>query len=291
MSKVPALLITGLLLAGLHVVTGALAAFQQCGSSQVGPEPLPGENVDAICDGDKDPRNAFVKPVVSGTGGSQRIGTSSGITYVPYDRLTTGADGQPCVTTGYTQLGSSPGDVAPDPFADQIQGAGGYNNVYAEYPPCPEQPRQPAQPAPAETRASTAARYWERIALPRPQPTIAPGRAITGKTAYLETRGAVAHTYTNETVFGTLRIDAVGSYTISWGDGETSGPYAYEGKPWPSGQIKHEYVNIGTYDILVTERWTATWSLGGERGVLRTLQTVGRIDDFPVEQIQAVIGR
>lgn len=284
------LLITGVLLAQFSPMSGAVAALQQCGSSQVGPQPMPGENVDAICDGDKGPRNAVVEPVVSEGGRSQRTGNStSGVTYVSYDRLTTGADGQPCVTTGYTQLGSFPNDVAPDPSADQIGGAGGYNNVYAEYPPCPERPLAPGQSMPVETRASVAARYWERVPLPRPQPMIAPGRAITGKAAYLETRGEVAHTYNNETVFGTLRIDAVGTYTISWGDGETSGPHAYEGKPWPSGQITHEYLKVGTYDILVTERWTASWSLGGERGVLRTLQTIGRIDDFPVEQIQAVV--
>jgi len=41
----------------------------------------------------------------------------------------------------------------------------------------------------------------------------------------------------------------------------------------------------------VTEKWSATWRLGGKSGTLRTLQTTGRIDNFPVEQIQAVIGR
>ena len=63
------------------------------------------------------------------------------------------------------------------------------------------------------------------------------------------------------------------------------------GKPWPDGQITHQYLKVGIYDIVVTERWTATWNFAGESGVLRTLQTTGRIEDFPVEQIQAVIGR
>jgi len=43
--------------------------------------------------------------------------------------------------------------------------------------------------------------------------------------------------------------------------------------------------------VVVTERWAATWRLGGQGGTLRALQTTGRIDDFPVQQIQAVIGR
>jgi hypothetical protein len=136
-----------------------------------------------------------------------------------------------------------------------------------------------------------AMRYWERIPLPKPQPRIAPGRAITGKLAYLETRGEVGHTYTNDTVFGPLVIVAKGAYTVDWGDGEETGRYPFEGKPWPEGEITHDYLQVGTYDIVVTERWTATWSLAGEAGVLRSLQTTGRIDDFPVEQIQAVIGR
>jgi hypothetical protein len=136
-----------------------------------------------------------------------------------------------------------------------------------------------------------ARRYWEEIPLPRPQPRIAPGRAITGKVAYLETNGVTRHVYTNSTLFGALEIVATGSYTVDWGDKRTSGPYAFEGKPWPDGRITHEYQEVGNYDVVVTERWTATWRLGGQSGVLRELRTTGRIDGFPVEQIQAVIGR
>ena len=137
-----------------------------------------------------------------------------------------------------------------------------------------------------------AMRYWEQVPLPKPAPHIAPGRAITGKVAYLETRGAVARTYTNPTtMYGQLIIVATGSYEVNWGDGTTTGPHAFEGKAWPDGRIIHDYLEIGSYDIVVTERWSATWSLGGESGLLRTLQTSGRIDDFPVEQIQAVIRR
>lgn len=136
-----------------------------------------------------------------------------------------------------------------------------------------------------------ARRYWERIPLPKPQPAIAPGRAITGKLAYLETRGETTRTYTNATVFGSLEIVASGTYSVDWGDGQKSGPFAFEGKAWPEGRITHEYIDVGSYDVVVTERWTATWRLAGESGALRTLQTTGRIVDFPVEQIQAVVGR
>ena len=225
---------------------------------------------------------------VSGVAGS---GSPSGprITYVPYDRLSTGPDGQGCVTTGYVVEGTTPSDgVTTDPVTQNILDIHG---LPLEYPPCPEQPRAPGQPVPVETPSMLARRYWERIPLPRPRPSIAPGRAITGKLAFLETNGEVGHTYTTGTVLGQLDIVARGAYIIDWGDGSTSGPHDSEGRPWPNGTITHDYLGVGSYDIVVTERWTATWRLGGESGVLRTLQTTGRIDDFPVEQIQAVIGR
>ncbi|MCA1704506.1 MAG: hypothetical protein LC808_15090, partial [Actinobacteria bacterium] len=135
--------------------------------------------------------------------------------YVPYNRLSTGPDGQPCATTGYVEEAVAPRDerllIDPNPLESNIPITGHYLSILETYPPCPEQPRAPGTPAPVETRAMVAARYWERVPLPKPMPTIAPGRAITGKLAYLETRGEIAHTYNNDTVFGPLRINATGS--------------------------------------------------------------------------------
>jgi hypothetical protein len=223
------------------------------------------------------------------TGRPPSGGSSPQKRYLPYDKLTTAPDGQPCMTTGYHEEGTVPTDGVPaNPAYPQPYI---YANLAESYAPCPEQPRQPGQPAILETPSMVAARYWERIPLPKPRPTIAPGRAITGKLAYLETRGQTTDVYTSNTVLGALSIVATGYYTVDWGDGTTSGPHRYEGKPWPDGQITHEYQDVGTYDIVVTERWTSSWQLGGQSGVLRELRTTGRIDNFPVEQIQAVIGR
>ncbi len=138
------------------------------------------------------------------------------------------------------------------------------------------------------TPQEVAEEFWQEVPLPKPQPHIAPGRAITGKTAYLETNGETAHSYTRETPLGTLQLHARGEYYVDWGDGEKTGPYAFEGGPWPNGRITHVYINVGTYDIVVTEKWQAPWTMGGEQGTLSGLETVGRIDNFPVEQIQAV---
>lgn len=227
-----------------------------------------------------------------GTAASGR-GKSSGstVSYVAYNRLTMGTDGRPCITTGYVEESGTPSDMAPDPNQNHTEVLNG-SNLTGQYPPCPQQPRAPGQADPVMTRTMVAELAWEqRVPLPKPAPSIAPGRAITGKLAYLETKGQLSHTYTEDTVFGPLYITARGSYTVAWGDGVTTGPHGFEGLPWPSGQITHDYIDVGAYDIVVTEKWTATWSLDGESGVLRTLQTTGRIDDFPVAQIQAVIGR
>jgi hypothetical protein len=143
-----------------------------------------------------------------------------------------------------------------------------------------------------ETATTFAMRYWQSVPLPKPQPYIAPGRAITGMFAYLETRGATTHTFTEpDTPFGLLTVVATGRYYVDWGDGTRTGPHSAEGGPWPDGKIKHEYIHIGAYDVVVTERWTATWNFGDQSGTLDELRTVGRIDDFPVQQIQAVVLR
>jgi hypothetical protein len=189
--------------------------------------------------------------------------------------------------TAWAQEGTTPSDLlGNDPITRGIRDIHG---LPLEYPPCPIQPRAPGQPAEVETPSMIARRLWELAVLPQPRPRIAPGRAITGKTAYLETRGDTSYTQATPTAFGQLRIDATGSYIVDWGDGIATGPFGIEGTPWPGGQITHEYQDVGTYDVAVTERWTATWSLGGQTGVLRTLQTSGRIEDFPVEEIQAVV--
>jgi hypothetical protein len=231
---------------------------------------------------------------VGSTGRSQPVETTrslgaGSIRYLPYDRLATGSDGQPCMTTGYYEQGTTPNDGVPanpsnpQPFI--------YANLADSYAACPETPRAPGVAAPVETPRMVAARVWLRAPLPRPQPSIAPGRAITGKTAYLTTGGRTSDVLHEDTVLGHLELTAQGRYFVDWGDGTTTGPYTFEGTAWPNGRISHEYQHVGSYQVVVTEEWSGTWRLAGESGVLSVVRTVGRIVDFPVEQIQAVIGR
>lgn len=207
--------------------------------------------------------------------------------WLPYDKLTTGPDGQPCMTTGYYEEGTSPTDgvpanpANPQPFI--------YANLAESYPPCPETPRAAGQAAPVETPRMIAARYWQQVPLPKPDPSIAPGRAITGKAAYLVTGGQITDTFRENTVYGILELTAVGRYFVDWGDGTKSGPFPFKGEPWPHGQITHEYQKVGIYDVVVTEHWSGIWRLSGQSGVLAEVQTAARINDFPVQEIQAVI--
>lgn len=230
-------------------------------------------------------------PAVRSTsaGGSSNTSSGNGIRYTPYDTVSVAPDGSPCIGTGYVPEGQP----IPRPvrgISDTEQTPGSISSIYDTAPPCPA-PSPFAGAAQLETPAMVARRYWEQRTLPAPRPTIAPGRAITGKLAYLETRGQLRDVNEADTVLGRLSVIASGEYTIDWGDGTTTGPYAFEGQPWPHGEITHDYLNVGHYDIVITERWTATWSLAGQTGVLRELRTVGSIENFPVDQIQAVVGR
>ena len=123
---------------------------------------------------------------------------------------------------------------------------------------------------PLETPEHYVERYWEEVPLPTPQPYIAPGRAITGMFAYLETRGTTSHTY-SEPQYALRaadgRRDRAGT-TSTGATGRGLGPIPLRAGRGPTGEIKHEYIHVGTYDVVVTERWSATWSFGGRSGTL-----------------------
>ena len=277
-----ALLASGAPLPG-YAVDDVLVRTEECGNTPNGGVILCAFDAD----GNIVSVSTSVVPINLST--TRSVGTSPAKRYVPYDRVVPLPDGGFCVTTAYREEGVTPSDgISTAPGAHP--GGNGFNDFY-NLAPCPARPAVQGEAAPIETAAMIAARYWEQIPLPIPRPAIAPGRAITGKLAYLETNGETNRKYTSTSVAGELEIQATGTYTVNWGDGTTTGPHSFEGKPWPNGMITHDYVDVGKYGIIVTERWTATWRLGGSSGTLRTLQTQGRIDNFPVEQIQAVIAR
>ena len=159
------------------------------------------------------------------------------------------------------------------------------------FPNCPAP--APGVRQPAIDPGTLAVRFWRTIPLPVPRPTIPPGYAVTGKTAYLVTNGTTAPSvYRDNTPLGQLTIQATGTYVVDWGDGTQpvwTGPYAAEGQSWPSGHITHTFDIAGTYTVAVQEDWTATWHLAGATGTLNGLHTTATIPNFAVRQLQAVI--
>ena len=68
---------------------------------------------------------------------------TSSVRYVAYQRLTTDADGRPCVTTGYVAEGTAPTDDLSTAFGAH-PGGNGFNN-YFDFEPCPARPAVPGR--------------------------------------------------------------------------------------------------------------------------------------------------
>ena len=143
--------------------------------------------------------------------------------------------------------------------------------------------------------ATTVAWSFIRQATPPPsEPHIAPGYAITGKRAFLETRGPKTGAQTFDTLLGPLTITfEATSYTVDWGDGSgiDTGPFPIPGAPYPDGKATHVYTHARAYDVIVKTNWVAHWSVANESGNLEGLSRTERIDGFSVRQLQAVRDR
>jgi hypothetical protein len=215
-------------------------------------------------------------------------------------RVETGPDGRPCWR----------GSAADAPNGD---GGGAQQRADRDYlaqshgaalPPCPgqdvagaptasdigAQPAGPAAAAPGSARPPTTTDADVSHALGSPQPRIEPGRAIAGKTAYLEIDGTARRSFTiaDRTGGPDVHVDATPRYRVDWGDGtvvETSSG----GGPWPNGDVTHTYQRAGHYDVVVTAEWTGRWATaGGDGGDLDGITTAGRITGFPVTEVQPV---
>ncbi len=218
-------------------------------------------------------------PVAATPGAPATTIPAANIISVP--SLATNPTGQPCVNFN-TVTGPN---LANSPAQNSAEQLG--VNLVGQYGLCPN---AAVPPALALNPAVLAAQFWQTIPLPVPKPSIPPGYALTGKLAYLVTAGTVSPpAYREQTPLGPLQIVARGDYTVSWGDGATSGPYRIEGLAYPNGVITHTYEDVGSYTVAVHETWSATWTLGGAGGTLEQLGTDGTIPVLPARQVQAVI--
>ncbi|MGH9176933.1 MAG: hypothetical protein ACRD0N_00045 [Acidimicrobiales bacterium] len=144
---------------------------------------------------------------------------------------------------------------------------------------------------PSTSPRDVAFSFVRDIVPPGPDPWIAPGFALTGKLAFLETRSPTQVPDQYDTPLGTLSVVLKATmFAVDWGDESTTddGPFAAPGEPWPHGAARHSYTTVGRYDVVVTQSWDAEWQLSGERGVVRGLTSTGGLDDFEVRQLQAV---
>jgi hypothetical protein len=192
-------------------------------------------------------------------------------------------DGSLCIATAVVSVPGGPNSA----LAAEAEQA--WLRLLRTYHLCPGA----TSPGPSVTAFAEA--FIRTIALPVPRPRIAPGSAITGKRAYLETRSTLTPPdVVQPTPFGPLDVAITGEYFVHWGDeadlGEFAGPFETEGHAWPDGTITHTWDRAGTDTIVVEARWTATWQLGPDHGVLTGLQTTATIAGFPVQSLQAVIG-
>lgn len=165
-----------------------------------------------------------------------------------------------------------------------------YLQALATTPPCPD---PVGVAAVASTPTIEAARFWQQMDLPTLDPRIAPGKAIVGLPAYLETGGAPSVTDGGDTPFGPLTITASRSITVAWddGSGSTTGPHAGSGGRHPDGDITWVYGRSGPRNVAVTQTWTATWVVGDASGTFTGRGTTSTLFGFPVEQVQAVRNR
>lgn len=200
-------------------------------------------------------------------------GFAATVTYWGFDEA-----GNSCVTEVAAVLGSAEEAEAANRSSGQRD--------WVLPPVCPSGVETPfVLPSPEEV----ALEFWRQVQLPAPAPAIAPGFAITGKTAYLESNAQPTAPFRFDTPLGPLQIDASAQLSVDWGDGR--GPVAYDslGGPWPDGEVTNVYGDAGVVDVVVTQDWTARWSVAGATGTLGGLRTTGTIPGFEVREVQAVI--
>jgi hypothetical protein len=225
-------------------------------------------------------------PGQAGSGGGAQGGNrSSGGASQPvfrgrYPVLSAAPDGTTCIDTA-TRTFPSQGEATSFELGQELR----WRTLVAEYSLCPN------AVVPQQSPAVLAEVFWGEVLLPHPAPKIDPGWALTGRLAFLETRAPMTQSFTRDTPLGPLTITATGEFLVDWGDGARTGPHPTPGAPWPDGRITHGYTNTGTVDVVVTERWKATWQLGGQSGSLTALSTDGRLDGFAVREVQAVRNR
>lgn len=125
--------------------------------------------------------------------------------------------------------------------------------------------------------------------LPRPDPNIDPGWALTGMPAYLEVNADTTfdETVTGEAIPVPVTVAGEGSYRVEWGDG-TADTYHSGGGPYPDGDIVHVYVDKDEeLVVMVTPVWEVTWSALGI-SVPLVIELEPEMLELPVREMRSV---
>lgn len=137
-----------------------------------------------------------------------------------------------------------------------------------------------------------------RVELPKPDLVVAPGRALAGLPAWLETNRPLEFTMDGAGLArmpgGLIDVTATATFDVDWGDGTVETGFERQGVAFnaddrddPAG-IRHGYTDAGDVTITVTDHWTITF----EDQWGRSDTFVGDIatsTTLPVIQAQAVI--
>jgi hypothetical protein len=153
-------------------------------------------------------------------------------------------------------------------------------------------------PPPTPRDAAFQAWYWQTTL---PDPTLAtspPDAAITGLDLYLAIGGPQTITIDVDALGYAVHLDVTSVYDIDWGeprpDSSANGRavtrnHPTQGGPYPSGDLRHQYIERGSATITVTQKWTAHWSAGGESGTIADRLATSASRTIPIQEIQAVL--
>jgi hypothetical protein len=190
--------------------------------------------------------------------------------------------------------------VDPESRAEQVRrGEASFLGLFGGLPelegqnPFLECPVDPTESIPAVVLRE-AVTQTIRDDLPRPEPEIPPGYALTGMPAFLVTNhqldyGPVTHTVDLGVAVLDVTVTGSGVTNVDWGDG-TQETYHSPGTPWPDGEVVHTYRDAQTVAITVTDTWQVTYrvpALGIEDSIEAPLPA-RTLESFEVQQIQAV---
>jgi len=156
----------------------------------------------------------------------------------------------------------------------------------------------PPPPPPTPAQAAYQAWFWQTT-LPDPSPaTSPPDGAITGLDCYLAIGGPQTLSLDAAALGFVIHFDITSVYDIDWGDPSPDGSalgravttgHTTRGGPYPTGDLRHQYIQRGSATITVTQRWTATWSGGGESGTIADQLSTTSAITIPVQEIQALL--